>query len=60
MSCKILLNDDIPLCITVEEACFTTDIDTKNQINTPHINGTFLISLSDPLQKSSELLGHLT
>ena len=49
MSHKTLLNDDIHLCITVEEACITTDIDTKIQINTPHIKGTALISLSDPL-----------
>ena len=49
MSCEILLNDDIHLCITVEEACITIDIDTKDQINTPLIKGTTLISLSDPL-----------
>ena len=51
MSHKILLNDDIRLCITVEEACITTDINTKIQINSPHIKGTAFISLSDPLQK---------
>ena len=37
MSCKTLLNDDIHLIIIVEEACITTDIDTKNQINTLYI-----------------------
>ena len=60
MFCEILLNNDIHLCITGEAACIIIDIDTKDQINTPLIKGTTLISLSEPLQKSSELLGHLT
>ena len=49
MSSEIPLNDDIHLFITVEEVCITTDIDTKNQTNTPLIKGPALISLSDPL-----------